>query len=149
MAREGTSLFRLLNITTHPLMKKLFFGLFFALVMLFSASGAKAQMNFWNGTPCNLRVWGGYTYDPAFCTPMAVCISPTILIPPFSWGVLPAGPCPPMIGPTAHYIRVIITYPTGATYGTGICGGAPVPHRDCQGNPRTLTLSSTTLGWVI
>lgn len=129
-------------------MKKYFFGMLLGITLLFAATGAKAQMNFWNGTSCFIKVWGGFTYDPAVCPPTNACISPTIGIAPMSWGVLPAAPCPPMLGPTANYFRVIITYSSGATFGTGFCGGAPTPHNDCAAMPRTLQIITPTFGAV-
>lgn len=122
-------------------MKKLLFGTLFTLLILGSATSAKAQLNFWNGTPCAVKIFGVYTYSNNPCNIGPWCTSPTIMVNPFSMGTLPAGPCPFIFG-TANYVKMAIDFGGGLMYGIDNCGSGPVPGLDCQGNARTMQMFS-------
>ena len=123
-------------------MKKLILASFFGILMMFAANSASAQLNFFNNTPCPVRVMGIYTYSAAPCTFGPWCPSVWIGVPPFSAGVIPGGPCPPM-APVANFVKIQCTF-GGVFYGTDACGGGPVPAVDCAGFARTLQMFSFT-----
>ena len=122
-------------------MKKFIFASVFGFLMLFAANSANAQLNFFNNTPCWVRVMGGYANNPNPCMMGPYCASPWIAVAPFSAGVLPAGNCPFPPTPNSNYYRIQITF-GGAFFGASMCPNAPVPVIDCQNAPRTLQMFS-------
>lgn len=122
-------------------MKKFLFGTLLSIFMLGAAQQTLAQCNFFNNTPCVVRVQGIFSNSTAPCNVGPWCNSPWISVPPFNVGVLPAGPCPFAPTPNSNYVKIQINFGTGF-FGTSICGGGPTPVPDCGGVIRTLQMFS-------
>lgn len=120
-------------------MKKVFFSMFMGLFLFLSVQEVAAQCNFFNNTPCWVRVQGRYSNDPNPCVVGPWCTSPWISVAPFGAGVLPAGNCPFAPAPNSNYIKIQINFGAGF-FGTDACGSGPVPVPDCQGFIRTLQM---------
>ena len=122
-------------------MKKFIFASVLGFIMLFAANSANAQLNFFNNTPCWVRVMGAYGNNPNPCVMGPSCVSPWISVAPFGVGVLPAGNCPLPPAPTSNYFRIQINF-GGGFFGASMCPNNPVPVVDCQNFPRTLQMFS-------
>lgn len=122
-------------------MKKYLLSIGLGLVMFFAADSVSAQLNFFNNTPCWVRVMGAYANNPNPCVMGPSCTSPWISVAPFSAGVLPAGNCPAPPTPNSNYFRILINF-GGGFFGASMCPNNPVPVVDCQNAPRTLQMFS-------
>lgn len=132
-----------LDIKTPTRMKKQFIAIFFLAFLLFGAGVAKAQLTFYNGTACDVKLFGSFTYSNNPCQQGPYCTTGTILAPAMSTVVLPGGPCLSPVPPvTANFIRVGVYTQTGLFLGVSFCGTQTQNYVDCTGTPRTLQIFS-------
>lgn len=118
-------------------------------IVFFGAQVTKAQLTFWNGSGCDVKLFGVFTYNNNPCQQGPYCTTQTILAPANQTTVLPGGPCLSPVPPvTASFIRIGVYTQTGLFLATGSCGAAPVNYIDCQGFPRTLQMFSPTFAAI-
>ena len=120
-------------------MKKILPLAFLLTAFFFLSNTVSAQLNFFNGTPCGIKVKASSTTNPNACIG-PYCATTTYYIAPGQFFAIPVGPnC--LISPTPPNFRATKFYMQGgATGSVDLCTNPVQLLTDCQGNPRTFQI---------
>jgi hypothetical protein len=132
-------------------MKKILATLSVLALFFVMHQSASAQFNFFNATPCFVRILGGFNYAPNPCAG-PTCSTPWTSVAPFSSVTLtgagvtclsPSFPPPP-----ANFFGYKLVISSTSATSVDICNNPVSSILDCNGMPRTVQIFSFNSGAI-